>query len=242
MTIREIAEVAGVSINTVFRKAKQLFPAKFQNGKKTFLASKEALEVMKAVRKVNFVLPHSTAELRQNTAEPSQNDEVALQNDEVAHLAREPGPLGLGSSLANALRSIARGIELLEERQRSQEIRLQNIETRIDQREALLPAPDIKPRDHVTKLVREAAHRTQIEHREVWNNLYREFGYRTNTNPMVCAKNRGMTIIDYIEAEGQLEVLESVAVDFLAIDEHQENQGERKLKRKKSKGGFKWEY
>lgn len=92
--------------------------------------------------------------------------------------------------------------------------RMEKIETRIDQRAALLPAPQIKPRDNINKIVREWVGNTGGDHRDAWNELYRDFGYRTNTNPSICAKNRGMTILDYIEAEGQIDVLEAVAIEI----------------------------
>lgn len=94
--------------------------------------------------------------------------------------------------------------------------RMSAIEDKIGTRAALLPAPEMKPRDHINKLVREYSHAKGITFTEAWLRLYREFGYRTNSNPSLSAKNRGMTIIDYIEAEGQIETLESVAMETCA--------------------------
>lgn len=91
--------------------------------------------------------------------------------------------------------------------------RVEKIEGVVDQRRALLPAPDIKPRDHINMLVREYARNHEIPHGKAWSELYRQFGYRTNTNPSQCAKNREMAILDYIEAEGMIDLLEAVAVD-----------------------------
>lgn len=42
--------------------------------------------------------------------------------------------------------------------------RVEKIEAKIEQRQALLPAPQIKPRDNVNKIVREFAHKQGIEH------------------------------------------------------------------------------
>jgi hypothetical protein len=94
--------------------------------------------------------------------------------------------------------------------------RVEKIEAKIEQRQALLPAPQIKPRDNVNKLVREYAHKQGIEHSAAFGDLYREFGYRTNTDPRRAAKNRGMAIIDYIETEGMIETLEAVAIEWAA--------------------------
>jgi hypothetical protein len=93
--------------------------------------------------------------------------------------------------------------------------RLTNIESRIEQRQALLPAPQISPRQHIIQLVNKYCSNTHREQREVYYQLYSEFGYRTHCNPSLCAKNREMKIIDYIESEGQIEVLEAVAMEIL---------------------------
>ena len=94
--------------------------------------------------------------------------------------------------------------------------RVEKIEAKIEQRQALLPPPQIKPRDNVNKIVREYAHAHSIEHSVAFGDLYREFGYRTNTDPRRAAKNRGMAIIDYIETEGMIETLEAVAIEWAA--------------------------
>lgn len=73
MTIKEMAEVAGVSTETVSRKVKEMYPDRVKNGKSTRLIQSEALTVMAELRKKNFV-------------EPLQNDKVPLQNAEVAQL------------------------------------------------------------------------------------------------------------------------------------------------------------
>lgn len=93
--------------------------------------------------------------------------------------------------------------------------RVEAIESRIETRQALLPAPQVSPRTHVTQIVRAYAVDVDREIRGVYTDLYREFGYRTNTSPALCAKNRGMPTMDYIEAEGMIETLEAVALDYL---------------------------
>ena len=92
--------------------------------------------------------------------------------------------------------------------------RMGSIEARIEQRQALLPAPQIKPRDNITRIVREYAHLKGIEYGHAWGELYREYGYRTNSNPRRAAENRKMPIIDYIDAEGMMGTLEAVAIDW----------------------------
>ena len=70
MTIKQIADVAGVSIDTVTRKVKEMYPEKVQKGKATTLVQKEAINVMSELRKKKFI-------------EPTQNAEVLTQNAEL---------------------------------------------------------------------------------------------------------------------------------------------------------------
>lgn len=93
--------------------------------------------------------------------------------------------------------------------------RVEAIETRIEKRQALLPAPQMDAKQQVNKIIRDHCSATGKAYRDAWVELYREFGYRTHTNPSLSAKNRGMTIIDYIESEGQIETLIAVASDVM---------------------------
>ena len=183
MTTKEIAEASGVSVNTVLRTGKTLFPAKFENGKKTIFTQKEAIALMSGIRKEGFI-------------QPLQNGEVPLQNSEALDAAFKAAIIGI-SAMVNRLDS-----------------RMTNIETKIEQRQALLPAPQVKPRDNVSRIVRKYAHDNGMEHGTAWGELYREFGYRTNSNPRTAANNRKMAVIDYIETEGMMGLLESIATDW----------------------------
>jgi len=93
--------------------------------------------------------------------------------------------------------------------------RMQNIESAIEKRKALLPAPEIKHRDAINKLVREYVTRTKMPYTSVWNKVYSEFNYTYNVNARICASNRNMPIIDYIETEGMIDQLLSVTVKAL---------------------------
>lgn len=55
MTIKELAEVAGVSSETVRRTAKKLFPDSLTNGQKTNFNEARSIEIMKTVTKKNMV-------------------------------------------------------------------------------------------------------------------------------------------------------------------------------------------
>lgn len=108
---------------------------------------------------------------------------------------------------------VQRGMELVFGAIGKLDERLSRIESKVEERQALLPAPQISRRDHINKLAREYATRHSIGFSEAYTTLYREFSYRTHSNPSISAKNRGMAIIDYIEAEGQIDTLEAVAME-----------------------------
>lgn len=63
MTIREMAEVAGVSPETVRAKAKEMYPDKFMKGKKTVFNQQEAIPIMAELRKRGFVQPTENLEV-----------------------------------------------------------------------------------------------------------------------------------------------------------------------------------
>lgn len=92
---------------------------------------------------------------------------------------------------------------------------LQQSDTTKPQERVMLPAPQLDPRAHVKKLIDQYVSRNQIEHSSAYRYLYSEFGYRTKCNPALCAKNRGMNTIDYIESEGMMETLEAIAMEVL---------------------------
>jgi len=90
--------------------------------------------------------------------------------------------------------------------------RVSNIESKIQERQELLPAPEIKSRDGINKIVKEYAYKTDTPYHTIWNNLYKEFNYRYNCNINVSARNRNMTVIDYIDTEGMIDQLYAVAL------------------------------
>jgi len=192
VTIKQMAEVSGVSTETVSRKVKEMYPDRVKNGRPTNLIQPEALCVMSELRKKNFV-------------EPLQNEKLPTQNDKVCSFLSERD-IAIISQIVSV--TVSETIKALDGR-------MTNIEKRIDDRKALLPPPEIKPRDHINMIVREYAGKHNIPHGKAWSELYRQFGYRTNSNPSQCAKNREMPILEYIEAEGMIETLESVAIEVM---------------------------
>lgn len=73
-----MSEVAGVSVDTVTRKVREMYPDRVKNGKATNLVQSEAITVMSELRKKNFVSPMQNAEV------PMQNAEVVTKSDLAA--------------------------------------------------------------------------------------------------------------------------------------------------------------
>ena len=72
MTTKQIADAAGVSIDTVARKIKELYPESVSKGKTTNLHQKQAIIVMGELRKLNFVQPTQNADV------PTQNADARM--------------------------------------------------------------------------------------------------------------------------------------------------------------------
>ena len=191
MTIRQMAEVSGLSTDTVTRKVKEMYPDRVKNGRPTNLVQAEAITVMAELRKKNFV-------------SPLQNAEVATQNAKVSFLSEKD--IAIISQIVSV--TVSETIKALDGR-------MTNIEQKIEQRKILLPAPQLDARAHIKKMIDEYVSRNGIEHSDAYRYLYREFFYRTHCNASLCAKNRGMKTIDYIDDEGMIETLEAIAMEVL---------------------------
>lgn len=187
MTIREIAETAGCNEKTVRRIVGDRWPTKIQNGKVTRFTLAEANQLMVWLPKKNMV-------------------------GNLGQMSELPSPNGSGSNLTQKDMELIAGI--VSAVFANLEARMGRMEARVEERAALLPPPQVKPRDHVNQVVRKYAERAGIDFSAAWGDLYREFGYRTNSAPKVAAKNRGMGVLDYLESEGLIETLEAVALEW----------------------------
>lgn len=93
--------------------------------------------------------------------------------------------------------------------------RITAIENQLMQRPGIcLPAPQITPRKHISMIIREYVAKSGNTYPDVWNELYRQYSYRTGIDARKRAKNREMDVLDYIELEGQMEVLQAIAVEI----------------------------
>lgn len=85
MTTREIAEIAGVSVQTVRRTAETHIGYVFEAGKKAVFSEKESIEIMRELKKKGFIQPVQNGQaLVQNGQAPLQNAEVVTKSDLAA--------------------------------------------------------------------------------------------------------------------------------------------------------------
>lgn len=182
MTVTDIADAAGVSGETVRRAGRDLFPERFQKGRKTIFNQRQGIRIMSELRKKGFV-----------QVQPPQNVEVAAEDVEIQFKAAVVGIYGL---LQN------------------HESRISRIEGEVEERKALLPAPQKSDRDNLNEIVRRYATREEIPYPVAWSSLYRECMYRMNVDLKTRARNRGMGILDYAESEGLIDRILAVAMEL----------------------------
>lgn len=66
---------------------------------------------------------------------------------------------------------------------------------------ALPPPAELEPRDALRRIVEGWARGHGRDYCGAWGNLYREYGYRYHRDIARAAGNRGITVLDYAEAE-----------------------------------------
>jgi len=76
MTTKELADTAGVSVDTIQRKAKELFPGKFTQGSKPRYTQKEAIAIIGNVKKTGFIELPQIAEVPTQGADVSRMDRL----------------------------------------------------------------------------------------------------------------------------------------------------------------------
>lgn len=72
--------------------------------------------------------------------------------------------------------------------------------------------PDMDIRSEINKTIRDYAVKENMPFNVVWDLVYTDFNYIYHTNVKVKAKNKGVSVISYIEAEGKLSELLAVAI------------------------------
>ena len=198
MRIKEIAEFTGKNRTTIERWCakctERSIAGKLAEAKKGDPADLDLKEV-EAVLRAGTLSKDAVTILMQNARSGPVQSSILTEKD-----------LALISSLTAGIVT-----KIME----NMNMRVGAIESKIEERRALLPAPSIKPRDHVNMLVRNYAKDTGVSFREAWGLLYKEYSYRTHSNPRTVASNRKMKVLDYIEEEGEIGTLEAVAIEVL---------------------------
>lgn len=183
MTTKQIAEIAGVSSKTVTRTAKEKGIGIIRPSVETIFTEAEAIQIMAELRKKGFVQP------RQNVEQPRQN---------VAE-ARLDRLESMVEKLCIAVTGITQAVALNQSIHAAPQI--------APSKPAL---PPIDPRKELNMLAKEAGY-LMGNYSEPWNQIYKHAYYRLGVNFRERAKNRGMEILDYADAEGYTPQLVAIA-------------------------------
>ena len=191
MTIRQISEAAGCSIITVRRVGKMMFPdVKAESrGMAIDYDREQSIQIMNRLPKKNYV------------NNPTQMITPPLSNDQPSTLTKKDLEM-IGAIVGHVMNSLDKRVSLIE-----------NI---VEERKELLPSVNLTPRAKLNKVINEfAVISFGGDHREAWNALYQDIYYRLHKNVRVCAKNAGLSKIDYIEQEGLIETAISIVIELM---------------------------
>lgn len=204
MTVKELASFTGKDERTVQRWIKKAGDKMSAIGDKMSVAGHGKV-VDYTIDEVEQILLNSSMskDAVSILMENARQNKPVIQNQTSTLTERD---VELISSIVSL--TVAKTIEQLDNR-------MKNIENRIEERQALLPARKKDSRAHITELVRNYAFNHNMNYNNVYSMLYREYGYRTHSNPTVSAYNRHITTIEYIEQSGNIEILESIAIEML---------------------------
>lgn len=197
MTIREIANTAGCNEKTVKRIVAEKLPGRMQHGKVTRFTWEEAHFLMSILPKKNMV---------SNLGQMSSVQGANVLSEQAVGSSLTTRDLDLISAIVS--RTVSMTIQQLD-------VRLSKIETRVEERQALLPAPKVSDKDAIRQAVAREAEFSQREHSSVWNELYTACYYRRMGNFKLQAKNSGAkSVIDYVDAQGLSGDVLAVALDL----------------------------
>jgi len=77
--------------------------------------------------------------------------------------------------------------------------------------------PEKSKRAELREIINKYTAHRGCNHIEVWSQLYQQIYYRMNINVKLCADNRGMDKLDYIEKEGLLNEVLSLAKKLFEV-------------------------
>ena len=173
MTIRQISEAAGCHINTVRPVARNMFPGvrSASRGMAIDYDKEQSFKIMDRLPKRNII-------------EPLQKEITTPTNLEGSTLTQKDLEM-IGVIVGHVMRNM--------------ESRVSNIEQRFEERKALLPPPEMEPRQQLKKIVNSYCGQSHSDYRTAWNDLYREFNYLYHCNVQLAAKNRDIKGVDYVD-------------------------------------------
>lgn len=192
MTMNELSAFLGKSNTTIYRHAKDCGITAI-NGKTTRL---DESQVRKITERVFKRVPLAVQTSIRDTF--SNDKGLPMPNEKVEN------------------EYIKRGMDLVFGAIGKLDERLSKIESCIEERQLLLPAPDISPRAHINEIMRAYAKRHNVPHGTLYPELYRKFYYAYSINITASASHRNMRPLDYVEQEGLVEKLEAVAIKYFA--------------------------
>ena len=205
MTVKELASFTGKTERTIrnwIAKSSEKISGlseKISNAEKTKKPADFTIDEVEEILLNSSMSKDAVSILMEN----ARQNKPVIQNQTSTLTERD---VELISSIVSL--TVAKTIEQLDNR-------MKNIENRIEERQALLPVRKKDSRSHITELVRNYAFNHNMNYNNVYSLLYREYGYRTHSNPTVSAYNRHITTIEYIEQSGNIEILESIAIEML---------------------------
>lgn len=212
MTIKEIAKLAGRTDQAV------------RNWLEIAQQNKLVAQTKKLVRGRNteFTLEETVAIIRSGgndtladlLLENAKRD-ISVQND-VFSVDQTVSMVNLFNRMDKLTETIGNMVTVIAARMEVQEDRIKKLESKFEEKQALLPAPEKSSRSNLNQIVRNYAIENEIAFKNAWNILYKEFDYRMNTNIKTRASHREMSAIDYIESEGMMDTLLSVAIETMA--------------------------
>ena len=187
MTTKEIAEITGLSRQTVNKMIKRLFPALSKSGKATVLNREQAEKVIGELR----IEGKRNITPAKNERVPAKNEQLITKQD-IAGIVKE--------TVTEVIKSVIPVIQEMAVQQAKQQANT-----------SYLPLPAKEPTAEVNQIVRSYAKNNGYDYGKTWRQLYTEFYYHFSIDVTVCAKNRGVSKMDYVRFIGKEKELLSVA-------------------------------